>query len=166
MHSPFYVTLFALVQIIHGEINQDAATQVTWEYSHHSLARCFLERISRTALWFGENSNKTPEGKQKEEEKSSGNMFCSWFNPKMGSSSSSWVWLRSDHIRTTPGFVCTDTVSSRRSSSVQFICARVNVAAPLRCAPKATKGGKQSLARFSRTKWATYKTAPGVKVCA
>lgn len=53
MHSPFYITLFALVQIIHGEINQDAATQVTWEYSHHSLARCFLEHIFWTALWWG-----------------------------------------------------------------------------------------------------------------
>lgn len=90
----------------------------------------------------------------KEEEKSSGNMFCSWFNPKIGSSSSSWVWLRSDHIQITPGFVCTDTVSSRRSwytSLVHFIGAHVNVAAPLRCAPKVTKGGKQSLAQFSRT---------------
>lgn len=44
----------------------------------------------------GENSNETPERKQKEREKQKIRQhvaFCSWF-----SSSSSWVWVRSDHI--------------------------------------------------------------------
>lgn len=82
-------------------MNQIAATQVTW-YSPQSLARSEAAlRLVRVDI--RENSKQISERKQGEEKKNNqvnDHDYSSWFSPKVSSSSSSWVRLRSDLVLT------------------------------------------------------------------
>lgn len=49
-HHTFHTAL-VWVSCCVCETDQNAATQVPWEHSHHSLARCVLKRTSETAEW-------------------------------------------------------------------------------------------------------------------